>query len=184
MTAANLLTLSRLALSLVIFVMLETLPAGKWLLAPFALLVAAGVTDIFDGWLARRAKCVTEFGRVADAFIDRILICGCYLIFVDWHLVAVWVALVITVRELLIGGMRNLADARGLHFQATIFGKTKFATQIAACGAVMLYRALFEGVAWARLTMDVIVYLSAANTILSAVVYLANYKKLVGREKA
>lgn len=183
MTNANILTLSRLVLSLAIFVLLQALPAGPWLFVPFAVLLAAGVTDVFDGLVARRTNSITEFGRVADAFVDRILICGCYLIFIDWHLVPLWVALVVVVREFVVGGMRNLADTRGLRFQATIFGKTKFATQFVACAAVILYRARFEGVSWARLTMDVLVYLSAVNTILSAVAYFANYRRLVGSEQ-
>jgi CDP-diacylglycerol--glycerol-3-phosphate 3-phosphatidyltransferase len=182
MTLANLLTLSRLAFAVVIFVTLEVLPAGPLLLIPFALLIFAGITDVFDGFVARRMNSVTEFGRVADAFIDRILICGCFVVFVDWRLVPVWVALVVVIREFLIGGIRNLADTRGLKFQATIFGKTKFATQFAACAAVILYRSLFEGVGWARIASDVVVYASAVNTILSGVVYLANYKRLVGSE--
>ena len=176
---ANILTVSRLGISLVYFTLLILLPAGRWLLLPLGLLLAAGLTDVLDGYVARRTHSTSEFGRVADAFIDRILATGSYVIFLNWHLVDTWVVLVIVVREFLTGGMRNLADARGLTFKANIFGKTKFASQFAAAVAVILYRALFEGAPGARMTMDIIVYISAINTLISGIVYLANYRRLV-----
>jgi len=180
MTAANALTVGRLFLSLVMFALMLLFPAGGLLFIPLGLLVISGVTDVLDGIVARRTNSVTDFGRVADAFIDRVLAGGCYVIFLAWGLVDTWVVLVVVVREFLVGGIRNLADSRGLKFQATVFGKTKFASQYAACIVVILYRAAFVGVPWARLSMDVIVYASAVNTVLSGIVYLANYRRLVG----
>lgn len=182
MTTANILTLGRLGLSLVYFALLLALPAGAWLVLPLALLIAAGVTDILDGRIARRTNTVTDFGRVADAFIDRVLAIGSYVIFLKWGLVDAWMVLVVLVRELLVGAMRNLADSRGLKFKSTIFGKTKFASQFAACVAVILYRAFFAGSGWALFCMDAVVYVSVANTAFSGIVYFANYRRLVGAE--
>lgn len=183
MRAANALTLSRLFLGFAYFAMLVLLPRGPLLVAPLGVLFLAGVTDILDGVIARRTNSVTDFGRVADAYVDRVLAAGSYVIFLSWGLVDTWVVLVIVVREFLIGGLRNLADARGMKFQATIFGKTKFLSQIVACAAVILYRGFFEGPGLALTAMNVIVYVSVANTALSGVIYLANYRRLVGVEK-
>ncbi|MHC4713069.1 MAG: CDP-diacylglycerol--glycerol-3-phosphate 3-phosphatidyltransferase [Planctomycetota bacterium] len=183
MTAANVLTVSRLFIAFVYFVLLILLPSGPLLFIPLVLLAVAGVTDVLDGVVARRTNSVTDFGRVADAYIDRVVAVGSYVIFLSWGLVATWVVLVIVVREFVIGGMRNLADSRGLKFQATIFGKTKFLSQLLACAAVILYRAAFEGNVSVRTVMDILVYLSALNTALSGIIYLANYRKLVGVEK-
>jgi len=182
-TPANALTLSRLFLALVYFVALLVLPEGPAMFAPLALLLVAGLTDVLDGLVARRTGSITEFGRVADAYIDRVLAVGSYVIFLSWGLVDAWVVLVIVVREFVVGGMRNLADARGLKFQANVFGKTKFLSQMIACIAVVTYRAAFTGSPPALLAMDVIVYISAVNTAVSGLVYLANYRKLVGVEK-
>jgi len=183
MKAANALTVSRLFIAMVYFVALLVLPEGPAMFVPLALLVIAGLTDVFDGMVARRTNSITDFGRVADAYTDRVLAVGSYVIFLSWGLVATWVVLVIVVREFVVGGMRNLADARGLKFKATIFGKTKFLSQMIACVAVVTYRAAFSGSAPALLAMDVIVYVSALNTALTGLVYLANYRKLVGVEK-
>ncbi len=182
MNPANALTLSRLFIALAVFAMLLAFPPGGLLFIPFLLLVLAGITDILDGHVARRLNCVTEFGRVADAFIDRILAIGCFVVFLQWQLVQIWMVLVILIRELVTGGMRNLADARGLRFSANVFGKTKFASQYAACLAVVLYRALMEPVGWMRVAMNVIIYIAVINTFVSGVIYLANYKRLVGHE--
>ncbi len=180
MTLANALTVSRLFLSLIYFVLLLELPANGRLAVPLALLLAAGLTDILDGYVARLTETTSEFGRVADAFIDRVLAAGSFVIFLAWGLVPAWVVLIVVVREFLVGGMRNLADARGLRFKATIFGKTKFATQFAACVAVILYRAYFNAGGAPLVAMDVVVYLSALSTFVSGAVYLANYRRLVG----
>ena len=180
MNLANALTLSRLVLSLIYFALLLLLPAGPLLSIPLALLLLAGITDVLDGHIARRMGTVTDFGRVADAFIDRVLAGGSYVIFLAWGLVDAWVVLVVIVREFLVGGMRNLADSRGLKFKATVFGKTKFASQFAACIAVTVYRGFFEGQDTARVAMDVVVYFSALSTFVSGVAYLANYRRLVG----
>lgn len=183
MTAANALTLSRLFISFVYFALLILLPPGGWMLLPLGLLLAAGATDILDGMVARRTNTVTDFGRVADPYIDRVLATGSYVIFLSWGLVDTWVVLVIIIREFIIGGMRNLADARGRKFQATIFGKTKFSSQMAACVVVILYRAFFEGVVWALAATNVVVYISVINTAVSGLVYLTDYRRLTGVEK-
>lgn len=183
MKAANALTVSRLFIAIVYFVALLVLPEGPAMFVPLALLLIAALTDVLDGMVARRTNSVTEFGRVADAYVDRVLAVGSYVIFLSWGLVDAWVVLVIVVREFVVAGMRNLADARALKFQATVFGKTKFLSQMIACAAVVTFRAAFSSSAGAHLAMDVIVYVSAINTVLSGLIYLANYRKLVGVEK-
>ncbi len=180
---ANALTLSRLFLALAYFVLLLVLPPGPLFFIPLTLLILAGLTDVFDGLVARRTGTVSGFGRVADAYIDRVLAIGAFVIFLHLRLVAVWVVLVLVLRELLTAGMRNLADSRGLTFQANVFGKTKFLSQFVACLAVTLYLAAFTGSPPARTAMYVFVYIAALNTIISGVAYLANYRKLVGVEK-
>jgi len=168
----------------VYFALLMALTPGPLFFIPLGLLALAGITDILDGHVARRTNSVSEFGRVADAYIDRVLAGGSFVIFLSWGIVDTWVVLVIIVREFLTGGLRNLADARGKRFKANVFGKSKFLSQMLACGAVVLYRAAFEGNTQARLAMDIVVYASAAITAISGIIYLANYRKLAGVEKA
>ena len=81
MNIPNTITLARLLLTATCFVLLElagpgTEPSSAPVLAAFWIFVVAAVSDFFDGWLARRNGQVTAFGRVADPFVDKILICG------------------------------------------------------------------------------------------------------------
>jgi CDP-diacylglycerol--glycerol-3-phosphate 3-phosphatidyltransferase len=176
------LTLGRLAISLAYFALLLVLPQGPLFLIPLALLALAGLTDILDGPIARRTGTVSEFGRVADAYIDRVLASGSFIVFLSLGVVEAWAVLVIVVREFLTGGLRNLADARGKRFKANVFGKSKFFSQMAASAVVILHLAGVAPIAPSRGVVDFAVYAAAVITAVTGIIYLANYRKLAGAE--
>ena len=79
----NLLTIGRLALSVVFFALLAGARAdgrvdGDLLLASLVIYVVAGVTDVLDGWLARRWNVTSTFGRLADPIVDKVIVCGAF----------------------------------------------------------------------------------------------------------
>ena len=70
----NLLTAARLPA--IFLITLWTYWAGVWASAALALFILAALTDIFDGWIARKFDAVTDFGRLMDALVDKIFILG------------------------------------------------------------------------------------------------------------
>ena len=79
----NQLTVGRIALAAVFFVLLgfyeHQTVTGTWLLnAAFAIYIVAGITDVLDGYLARRWNQTSAFGRIADPFVDKILVVGAF----------------------------------------------------------------------------------------------------------
>lgn len=99
----------------------------------FCLFVFAGLTDLFDGYLARKLNQVSNLGKLMDALADKTIILGMFItllvfnILPDWSLVLV---LLILVRELLITGMRMVAVSSGVVLAAELSGKHKTLFQI------------------------------------------------------
>lgn len=146
MNLPNAITLSRLVLTAACFVLLELIPdvadpsavMAWW---AFAIFVVSAATDFVDGWVARRFGQVTAFGRVADPFVDKILICGaliCLLRFpVATGYLATWMVVVIVAREFLVTAIRGLAESSGIAFPADRIGKIKMIAQCVTVAALL-----------------------------------------------
>jgi CDP-diacylglycerol--glycerol-3-phosphate 3-phosphatidyltransferase len=129
MNWANRLTLARFFLTLVFVATLNI----DW---PFSrtmaliLFVLAGITDFFDGEIARRYSQVTNFGKLMDPLMDKILMAAAFISLVPLHAIPAWVAVLIISREFLITGLRLLAIADGKVLAAEKVGKHKTTWQI------------------------------------------------------
>jgi CDP-diacylglycerol---glycerol-3-phosphate 3-phosphatidyltransferase len=113
----------------------------------FWLFLAVALSDILDGWLARRGNVITAFGRIADPFVDKVLVIGAmvYLAVLPWsrHFFPAWVVVVIVAREFLVTGIRGYVESVGAQFPADWFGKVKMFLQCLAVG-IALGLAAFE----------------------------------------
>ena len=95
----------------------DILQGGIWLRwVALAIFIAAGVTDILDGYIARRWGQQSSFGRMLDPIADKLLVSSCLLMLAadgtirGWSL---WAAIVILCREILVSGLREyLAELR------------------------------------------------------------------------
>ena len=112
----------------------------KVLLA-FWLFIVIAVSDVLDGWLARRGNHITAFGRIADPFVDKVLILGAmiFLAVMPWsrEFFPAWIVVVILAREFLVTGIRGYVESLGAQFPADNFGKVKMFTQCFAVGVVI-----------------------------------------------
>lgn len=160
----NALTLGRVALGVVFFVLLAVWRPGgatsgidAWLLAAMGLFVAAAVTDALDGYLARRWGVVSLFGRIMDPFADKVLVIGAFVMLCGGEFagrtgIAAWMAVVILARELLVTSIRGAYESRGVDFSATTSGKLKMVLQCVCVPVVLLALAVRptagDGSAW------------------------------------
>ncbi len=107
----------------------------------FWLFVVTALTDILDGWLARRNQEVTAFGRIADPFVDKILILGAmiFLAVLPWSrpFVPAWIVVVVLAREILVTAIRGYVESVGSELPADWFGKLKMLSQSFAVGSVL-----------------------------------------------
>ncbi len=131
MTLANRLTMLRVVLAVAVFAALLSDDA-RWHGAALVLFVAAIITDWLDGWLARRMKTVSSFGKVADPIADKILVLGTLIALIQTKELAIplWAVFLMVMRELIIGGVRVIAGSQGKVLAADRWGKIKTVIQL------------------------------------------------------
>jgi CDP-diacylglycerol---glycerol-3-phosphate 3-phosphatidyltransferase len=147
MNLPNLLTLIRIFLvPLVVAALVQQnlrLQIGNKLLVAndfFAVTVflAAAVTDLLDGYLARRWKQVTTVGTLLDPVADKLLISAALISLVEIRLLPGWMAILIIGREFAVSGLRSIAAAEGYTIKAGELGKSKMMLQVIGVTLVML----------------------------------------------
>src|ERR1700684_4143181 len=134
MNLPNLLTLARIFLvPLLVAALLadgntlrwdELMPVSRDMFA-LGVFLGAAVTDLLDGYLARRLGQVTTVGTLLDPIADKLLISAALVSLVDIHRVPAWVVVLIIGREFAVSGLRFIAAASGYTIRASELGKTK-----------------------------------------------------------
>lgn len=189
----NALTLARLVMAAVVFLLLslvdlasETGTARVLAGVAAGLFVVAALTDAADGWLARRWRVITRFGRVMDPFADKILVLGAFVLLagpqfqvpaeggaVQASGVLPWMAVVILARELLVTSLRGLVEGAGGDFSAMMSGKLKMIAQSVGAPAIMLTVAFGEPGSQTALTLAAVcAWAVTLISALSAVPYI------------
>lgn len=107
----------------------------------FWLFIGIAATDYLDGYLARRGNQITSFGRIADPFVDKVLVIGTmvFLAVLEWSRpwFPAWIVVAVVAREFLVTGIRGYVESQGLAFPADWFGKIKMVVQCIAIGIVL-----------------------------------------------
>lgn len=129
MNWANRLTISRLVLT-ILFVAMLNLNWGYARTAAFIIFLLASVTDYLDGEIARRYGEVTNFGKLMDPLVDKIMMAAAFISLVPMGAIPAWAATTVVGREFLITGLRLMASARGQVLPAERLGKHKTTWQI------------------------------------------------------
>jgi CDP-diacylglycerol--glycerol-3-phosphate 3-phosphatidyltransferase len=184
----NLVTLSRVPFLFVVVVLLFV-PWHYAATAAFVLFVVGSITDWLDGYLARRYKLVSNFGKLMDALTDKVFVVGVMIAMLvptpageallpDW---ALFLVLIIFAREFLVTGLRLVAMSQGLVIAAERTGKIKTVLQIVSVCFLLLGNALatdFARTDSANATWIIGMGLfaaAAALTAISGVGYLLKY---------
>jgi len=134
----NAITFSRFVLSLVLFALMQA--GGYWLTAA-GLFVFAVLTDVLDGWIARRYKLITQLGRIMDPFVDKFITSGTFLFLLpvtQQSGVTPWMVVIVLGREMLVTSLRGFLEQRGADFSASFSGKLKMFLQCVAATAAIL----------------------------------------------
>jgi CDP-diacylglycerol--glycerol-3-phosphate 3-phosphatidyltransferase len=170
----NAITFARLVLSLVLFGMMS---AGVGWLWSAGLFVFAVLTDVLDGWIARKYQLITQLGRIMDPFVDKFITSGVFLFLLPYEHSGVnpWMVVIVIGREMLVTSLRGFLEQRGADFSASASGKLKMFLQcVAATVATVLMdeptrTSLGSGGLIAR---DVILWGMTAVTVWSGYVYV------------
>src|ERR1700683_2295231 len=103
-----------------------------------AVFLAAHLTDLLDGYLARRWKQVTTVGTLLDPIADKLLISAALISLVQVKVLPGWMAILIVGREFAVSGLRQIAAAEGYTIKASDLGKTKMFSQVIAVSCMLL----------------------------------------------
>ena len=188
MNWANRLTLSRLALTILFVAALNS----SWQYARTAALViflVAGVTDFVDGEIARRYARVTNFGKLMDPLVDKIMIAAAFISLVPLKAIPAWAATTVVARDFLITGLRMMASTQGQVLPAERLGKQKTSWQVVTVifflGLLSLNELRYadeRSTWWLRAWNDagpVLVWITVALTIYSGVGYAWRHREVI-----
>jgi CDP-diacylglycerol---glycerol-3-phosphate 3-phosphatidyltransferase len=106
-----------------------------WAVAVF---LAAAITDLLDGYFARRRRQITTLGILLDPIADKLLTSAAFISLVELGLAPAWMVVIIVGREFAVSGLRAVASAQGYVLKASDLGKTKMVMEVAAITAIVL----------------------------------------------
>ncbi len=158
----------------------------------FTLFVVASLTDLLDGYIARKYHLITNFGKFMDPIADKLLVSAALVCLTSMGFVPAWMTIVIISRELIIGGFREIAAERGIVIAAGWLGKWKTAVTMVML-AMMLLGVNTIGFPFdATVTMgvygvymlitEILLWISVILTIVSLVDYLVKNKDVMKDE--
>lgn len=152
----------------------------------FWLFVVVASTDFLDGYLARQGNLITAFGRIADPFVDKVLILGSmiFMAVLPWSRpwLPAWMVVVILARELLVTGIRGYVESLGGAFPADGFGKMKMIVQCFAVGGIIWVEAYDWPPAWRAFwsgLAHVLVWSTVLATLGSGISYVLKTKRVL-----
>jgi CDP-diacylglycerol---glycerol-3-phosphate 3-phosphatidyltransferase len=181
----NLITLSRLALSVVLFALIDE---GNHWLAATVLFVVAASTDFLDGYIARRYGLITKIGRILDPFVDKVIVGGTFLFLAMYRDqgsgVNAWMVITVIGREMFVTSLRGVLEQEGKDFSAALTGKIKMVVQCAAVTAALLYLEYAPGCPYIKVwtwVRDGLLWSSVAVTLYSGYEYVVRAAQMFRR---
>jgi len=131
------LTLLRIFFVPIVVVLLLT-KGGNMDLWAVAVFMLAAVTDLLDGYLARKRGQITTLGILLDPIADKLLTSAAFISLVELHLVPAWMVVIIVGREFAVSGLRSIASAEGYVLEPSELGKTKMVLQVVAITVIIM----------------------------------------------
>jgi len=201
----NQLTVGRIVLAGGFFVLTglyEPGGGGRALLnAALVVYLVAALTDVLDGYLARKMNVTSAFGRIADPFVDKLLVVGAFAMFTGSNFIMppgdaghalprlltgnmqsgvhAWMTVVIIAREFVVSAVRGYSESCGVKFPATSAGKIKMFVQSLAICVILCQLANFPDVLWAIYVKVILVWLAVVVTVVSGLAYVGKARRLL-----
>lgn len=175
MNLPNKLTVLRVLLIpfFVLFTLVDLVPGYSKYIAVL-IFIAASLTDLLDGKIARKYNLVTNFGKFMDPLADKLLVCAALICLVSEKLLPAWMVIIIISREFIISGFRLVASDNGIVIAASWWGKIKTVSQMVM---IILLIGDFGGVF--TMLEQVFIYIALILTVISLIDYIAKNKQVL-----
>lgn len=168
----NIITLIRISVVPFLFILL-TEPGEFWSLILAILFALASITDMLDGYLARKYNMITTMGKFLDPLADKLIVNTAMILMIPIGRIPAWIVAVTIIRDLIVDGIRSIASSEGLYIQASTLGKQKTIAQLFAVTALMVWYPFF-GVNSYIVGMALL-YIALLLTIYSGLDYLVRF---------
>jgi CDP-diacylglycerol---glycerol-3-phosphate 3-phosphatidyltransferase len=180
----NMLTMGRIAI-IPLFVWF-TYDGDPWysLMAASVFTIAA-VTDVIDGFLARRWNMITVVGKLLDPLADKLIVAAALVMMVRLGRLPAWVVIALLSREFIVTGLRQVAASEGMVIAAGQEGKWKTALQLVGIVALCIHYPHFINFGFETLEVNfnlvgrTLIYASTAFSVWSAAVYFSAFVKML-----
>lgn len=208
-TLPNQLTVARIGLAGAFFALLGFYEHGSphtqtLLNVAFVIFVIAGITDVLDGWIARRWNQTSAFGRIVDPFVDKVLVIGTFIMLTgsnfafppdsgvadaDLHgwltggmlsAVQAWMVVVMLAREFIVSAVRGYSESQGIKFPAISAGKIKMLVQSVTIGTILFQLANCPDWVPGVYLKVALVWLAMVVTVLSGLAYVSKARSVLG----
>jgi CDP-diacylglycerol--glycerol-3-phosphate 3-phosphatidyltransferase len=167
-------TITLLRISIVPFLFILLLEPGEfWSLILAILFVIASITDIFDGYFARKYNLITTMGKFLDPIADKLIVNTAMILMIPIGRIPAWIVAITIIRDLIVDVIRSIASSEGNYIQASSIGKQKTLAQNIAVTALMIHYSIL-GVD-AHFVGMIILYVALMLTIYSGVDYFIKF---------
>jgi CDP-diacylglycerol---glycerol-3-phosphate 3-phosphatidyltransferase len=156
-----------------IFMLVSSIPGGRYIAA--AIFIIAALSDLLDGYIARKHNLVTNFGKFMDPLADKLLVSSALICLVELELLPAWIVIIIIAREFIISGFRLIASDNGVVIAAGWWGKLKTVVQMVM--SIMLIINL--DYTFINILEQIAVYLASALTVISLIDYMIKNKNIL-----
>ena len=136
----------------------------KWI--ALILFIAASLTDLLDGQIARKYNLVTTFGKFMDPLADKVLTISGMICLIELGRIPSWIVVIIVAREFIISGFRLIATEHGIVIAANYWGKFKTTFQM-----IMIILMIVNLPALSMVT-NIVMWIALALTIISLITYI------------
>jgi len=177
----NTISLIRIGVIPILFYLLFS-PGPRASLVLAILFVAAALTDLLDGYIARRYRIVTTMGKFLDPIADKLIVNTGMILMIPIGRIPAWIVAIIIIRDFAVDGIRNIASSEGMIIQASPLGKRKTLCQIFAVSALMIHYPFF-GIDAHTVGM-VILYIALILTVISGIDYFMKFYRTSIRPKS
>lgn len=174
MNLPNKLTLLRVIMVpvFIVFLLCDITAYDKWI--ALAIFIAASLTDLLDGKIARKYNLVTNFGKFMDPLADKLLVCCAMICFIQMGKLPAWYVCIVIAREFIISGIRLVASDNGVVIAASYWGKFKTAfSMVMLCFLIAdIDNTIFF------IATEILIWLSLILTVVSLIDYIVKNKDI------
>ena len=175
MNLPNKLTIFRVILIpfFLVFLLVPGIPAGNWI--ALGIFIAASLTDLLDGKIARKYNLVTNFGKFMDPLADKLLVCSAMICLIPSGKLPTAIVIVIIAREFIISGFRLIAAENGVVIASNYWGKFKTTFQM----LMVIVLILNVQMPFFQILGKILTYAALILTVVSLIDYIVKNKDVL-----